>query len=191
MTFGLCKKCIQLHYKMIAKLFKKLIRLIYHFKYFYIYMIMRLKYKFYVHWKSPKSDGWTHERVQCIVGVYTQSSVWFRLWRSVHRTIYAPESLETWYTIVLLLKYHIFYRFVKSIVSVHQRRKQDFFSRISGQNIRTFVMSVIFQNYSFLIWRMSTFWKMRWLTLTWCNGGEGGGGGCWGLKMDLKGMPNS
>ena len=120
------KKCIQLHYKMIAKLFKKLFRLIYHFKYFHIYMMMGLKYKFYVHWKSPKSDGWTHERVQCIVGVYTQSSVWFRLWRSVHRTIYAPESLETWYTIVLLLKYHIFYRFVQSIVSVHQRRKQDF-----------------------------------------------------------------
>ena len=98
-------------------------------------MMMRLKYKFYVHWKSPKSDGWTHERLQCIVGVYTQSSVWFRLWRSVHRTIYAPESLETWYTIVLLLKYHIFYRFVQSIVSVHQRRKQDFLADFGPKHL--------------------------------------------------------
>ena len=117
-----------MHYKLIAKLVKKITYTFnLSFKYFDIYMMVRLKYKFYVYWKSPKSDGWTHERVQCIVGVYTQSSVWFRLWRSVHRTIYAPESLETWYTIILLLKYHKLYRFVQSIVFVHQRRKQDFF----------------------------------------------------------------
>ena len=138
-------------------------------------MMVRLKYKFYVYWKSPKSDGWTHERVQCIVGVYTQSSVWFRLWRSVHRTIYAPESLETWYTIILLLKYHKLYRFVQSIVFVHQRRKQDFFSRISSQNIRTFVMSCHFSELFIFNLKDVYILKNEMIDIdTWCNVGGGG-----------------